>query len=247
MDQMLERLVGKAYYFCLDGYSGYNKIVLNPEDQEKTTFTCPFRVFAYRKIPFGLCSDSTTFQRCMFAIFFYMIEKCIEVFMDNFFMFGSSFRSCLTNLDIVLMQCVATNLMRNWEKCHFIVIENIVLGHKISHRGIEVDKAKVEVIEKLPPPVNIKGIRSFLGHAGFYRKFIKDFSEIEKPHATFSIRTLLFKFDDNSLIAFNILKEKLISALIIIAPNWKFTFEIMCDTSDYVVGAIFGQRKGRNF
>ena len=101
--------------------------------------------------------------------------------MDDFSIFGKSFEECLNNLNIVLGRCVQTNLVLNWEKCHFMVEEGVVLGHKISSRGIEVDKAKVEVIEKLPPPVNVKGIRSFLGHFGFYWRFIKDFSKIAKP------------------------------------------------------------------
>ena len=116
----------------------------------------------------------------MLAIFCDLVEKSIEVFMENFSSFGSSFDLCLSNLDIVLKRCVETNLVFNWEKCHFMVTEGIVLGHKISVYGIEVDKAKVEVIENLPPPANVKGIRSFLGHAGFYMSFIKDFSKIVK-------------------------------------------------------------------
>jgi len=173
MDQMLERLAVKAYYYFLDGYSGYNQIIVDPQDQEKIAFTCPFGIFAYRKMPFGQCNVPATFQRCMLAIFSNLVEKSIEVFMDDFSVFGSSFDSCLGNLDIVLSICVETNLVFNWEKCHFMVIEGIVLGHKIFERGIEVDKAKVEVIEKLPPPTNVKRIRSFLGHARFYRIMIK--------------------------------------------------------------------------
>nr|KYP59984.1 Retrovirus-related Pol polyprotein from transposon 17.6 [Cajanus cajan] len=169
MDQMLERLAGQAYYCFLDGYSGYNQIVVDLEDQEKTAFTCPFGVFAYRKMPFGLCNAPATFQRCMLVIFSDLVEKSIEVFMDDFSVFGSSFDECLTNLEVVLRRCLETNLILNWEKCHFMVTEGIVLGHKISHKGIEVDPAKVEVIEKLPPPINVKVIRSFLGHVGFYR------------------------------------------------------------------------------
>jgi len=204
-------------------------------------------LFAYRKMPFGLCNAPTTFQRCMFAIFADMIEKCIEVFMDDFSVFGSSFDDCLTNLDLVLKRCVETNLVLNLEKCHFMVTEGIVLGHKISHKGLEVDKAKVEVIEKLPPPVNIKGIKSFLGHAGFYKRFIKDFSKISKPLCNLLNKDTAFKFDDNCLAAFNILKEKLIFAPIITAPDWKLNFEIMCDVRDYAVGPILGQRKERIF
>ena len=100
--------------------------------------------------------------------------------MDDFSMFGKSFDQCLFHLAVVLKRCTETNLILNWEKCHFIVTEGIVLGHKISVKGIEVDQAKIEVIEKLPPPINVKGVRSFLGHAGFYRRFIKKISKIPK-------------------------------------------------------------------
>ncbi|XP_014511522.1 uncharacterized protein LOC106770213 [Vigna radiata var. radiata] len=193
MDQMLERLVGQAYYCFLDGYFGYNQIVVDPEDQEKIAFTCPFGIFAYSKMPFGLCNAPATFQRCMQAIFVEFMEKSIEVFMDDFSVFGDPFQRCLTNLDAVLKRCIQTNLVLNWEKCHFMVTEGIVLGHKISSKGIEVNKAKVEVIEKLPPPSNVKEIRSFLGHAGFYRRFIKDFSKIGKPLSNLLVKDTPFE------------------------------------------------------
>ncbi|XP_052723860.1 uncharacterized protein LOC128193792 [Vigna angularis] len=247
MDQMLERLAGQAFYCFLDGYSGYNQIVVDPKDQEKTAFTCPFGVFAYRKMPFGLCNAPATFQRCMQAIFADLVEKCIEVFMDDFSVFGSSFNLCLSNLEIVLERCIQTNLILNWEKCHFMVTEGIVLGHKISSRGIEVDKAKVEVIEKLPPPTNVKGIRSFLGHAGFYRRFIKDFSKIAKSLCSLLVKDTPFVLDKECLTAFKVLKDKLISAPVIIGPNWEQEFELMCDASDYAIGAVLGQRRGKVF
>ncbi|GJZ21249.1 reverse transcriptase domain-containing protein [Tanacetum coccineum] len=141
MDQMLERLAGNEYYCFLDGFSGYFQIPIDPNDQEKTTFTCPYGTFAYRRMPFGLCNAPGTFQRCMMAIFHDMIEKTMEVFMDDFSPFHGK---------------------RRYRK------EGIVLGHKISKKGIEVDKAKIDVISKLPHPTTVKGIRSFLGHAGFY-------------------------------------------------------------------------------
>ena len=128
-----------------------------------------------------------------------------------------------------------------------MVTEGIVLGHKISVRGIEVDKAKVEVIEKLPPPTNVKGIRSFLGHAGFYRRFIKDFSKIAKPLSNLLNKEVSFNFNNFCLTAFNTLKQNLISAPIITAPDWTLHFEIMCDASDYAVGAVLGQRKNKIF
>nr|GEV34576.1 reverse transcriptase domain-containing protein [Tanacetum cinerariifolium] len=156
MDQMLERLAGNQYYCFLDGFSGYFQIPIDLKDQEKTTFTCPYGTFAYRRMPFRLCNALGTFQRCMVAIFHDMIEKTMEVFMDDFSVFGNSFQSCLSHLEKMLKRCEDTNLCLNWEKSHFMVKEGIVLDHKISKEGIEVDKAKVDVITKLPHPTTIK-------------------------------------------------------------------------------------------
>ncbi|GJR21571.1 reverse transcriptase domain-containing protein [Tanacetum coccineum] len=149
MDQMLERLAGNEFYCFLDGFSGYFQIPIDPQDQEKTTFTCPYGTFAYRRMPFGLCNAPGTFQRCMMAIFHDMIEKTMEVFMDDFSVFGDSFDSCLSNFKKMLKRYEDTNLVLIWEKCHFMCREGIVLGHKISKTGIEVDRAKVDVIAKL--------------------------------------------------------------------------------------------------
>ncbi|XP_057755841.1 uncharacterized protein LOC130975025 [Arachis stenosperma] len=185
IDQMLERLADHAYYCFLDGHSGYNQIVVDPKDQEKTAFTCPFGVFAYRRMPFGLCNALATFQR--------------------------------------------------W----------IVLGYKVSYKGIEVDKAKIEIIEKLPIPVNVKAVRSFLGHAGFYRRFIKDFSKIAKPLSNLLVIDNPFIIDSNCKHAFETLKRKLITAPIITPPDWNLPFELMCDASDLAIGAVLGQKKNK--
>ncbi|GKB33104.1 reverse transcriptase domain-containing protein [Tanacetum coccineum] len=142
MDQMLERLAGNKYFCFLDGFSEYFQIPIDPMDQEKTTFTCPFGTYAYRRMPFGLCNAPTTFQRCMLAIFHDMIEESVEVFMDNFSVFGDSFDKCLNNLDKMLQRCKDAHLVFNWEKCHFMVKEEIVLGHKVSSQDLKLTKQK---------------------------------------------------------------------------------------------------------
>nr|GFB04732.1 reverse transcriptase domain-containing protein [Tanacetum cinerariifolium] len=144
------------YYCFLDGFSGYFQIPINPRDQEKTTFTCPYRTFAYRRMPFGLCNAPGTFQRCMLAIFHDMVEKTMEVFMDDFSVFENSSENCLSRIDKMLQRNEDTKLCLNLEKGHFMVKEGIVLGHKISKNGIEVDKAKIDVIVKLPHPTTVK-------------------------------------------------------------------------------------------
>ncbi|GJS52045.1 reverse transcriptase domain-containing protein [Tanacetum coccineum] len=183
----------------------------------------------------------------MLAIFHDMVEKTMEVFMDDFSVFGNSFENCLSHLEKMLQRCEDTNLCLNWEKSHFMVKEGIVLGHKISKNGIEVDKAKIDVIAKLPHPTTVKGVRSFLGHAGFYRRFIKDFSKISRPMTHLLEKNTPFIFSNECIQAFQTLKNKLTEAPILIAPNWDLPFELMCDASDYAIGAVLGQRHEKHF
>ncbi|GJX39542.1 putative nucleotidyltransferase, ribonuclease H [Tanacetum coccineum] len=218
--RMLERLAGHGYYYFLDGFSGYFQIPIAPEDQEKTTFTCPYGTFAYKRMPFGLCNAPATFQHCMIAIFHELIEDNMEVFMDDFSIFCNFFDHCLKNLEKMLKRCKETNLVLNWEKCHFMVKEGIVLGHKVSGAGIEVDKAKIEAISKFPYPTNVKAIQSFLGHAGFNRRFIKDFSQVARPITQLLVKDAPFNFSEECIQAFE---------------------------NDYAVGAVLGQRIDKHF
>ncbi|XP_073137588.1 uncharacterized protein [Henckelia pumila] len=183
------------------------KIAIAPEDQEKTTFTCPFETFAYRRMPFGLCNAPATFQRCMVSIFSDFVENILEVFMDDFTVYGDSFEDC------------------------------IVLGHVVSSKGIEVDKAKIDIIQSLPYPVSVREVRSFLGHASFYRRYIQDFAKIASPMCKLLQKDVTFEFNESCKTSFDKLKDSLTSAPIIQPPDWTKPFEIMCDASDYAVGA----------
>jgi hypothetical protein len=155
-DKMLERLVNHSFFYFLDGYSGYHQIPIHPDDQSKITFACPYGTYAYRRMSFELCNAPASFQRCMMSIFSKLIEEIMKVFMYDFSVYEKNFDDCVENLDKVLQRCEEKHLVFNWEKCHFMVKEGIVLGHLVSERGIELDRAKIEVIEQLPPPVNIK-------------------------------------------------------------------------------------------
>nr|GEU41616.1 reverse transcriptase domain-containing protein [Tanacetum cinerariifolium] len=245
-------LIDATYKILLeDDYSpkvqSQRRIPIDPKDQEKTTFTCPYGTFAYKRMSFGLCNAPGTFQQCMMAIFHDMIKQTMEVFMDDFSVFKNSFYTCLTNLEKTLKRCEETKLALNWEKSHFMVKECIILGHKISKNRIEVDKLKIEVISKLLHPTTVKGIRSFLGHAGFYRRIIKDFSKISRPMTHLLEKNSPFIFSNDCIQAFRTLKEKLTKASILIASNWDQPFELMYDASDYAVGAVLGQRVEKHF
>ncbi|GJY97656.1 reverse transcriptase domain-containing protein [Tanacetum coccineum] len=152
----------------------------------------------------------------MMAIFHDMIKKTMEVFMDDFSVFRNSFKNCLSRVDKMLQRCEDTNLCLNWEKSHFMVKEGIVLGHKISKNRIEVDKAKVDVIAKLPHPTTVKGNTPFI-------------------------------FSNECIQAFETLKKKLTEAPILIAPDWDLPFKLMCDASDFAIGAVLGQRHEKHF
>ncbi|RDX90222.1 Retrovirus-related Pol polyprotein from transposon 17.6, partial [Mucuna pruriens] len=207
IDQVLEKLIHIA-----------------PEDQPKTTFTCPFGTFAYTRILFGLCNMPSTFQRCMTSIFSNLLQDWMEVFIDDFTVYANSFDACLRNLSKVLTRCIDTNLVLNFEKCHFMVTEGIILGHLVSNRGIEVDKSKIDIITSLPNPASVREVRSFLGHVGFYRRIIQNFSKIALP-----LSKLLQKDE---------LKNQLTFIPILQAPNWDYPFELMCDASNSALGAI---------
>ena len=242
IDQIHDRLAGSNYFCFLDGYSGYNQIVIHPDDQEKTTFTCPVGTFAFRRMPFGLCNAPATFQRCMTAIFSDFLRNSLEVFMDDFSIFGNDFESCLAHLTKILEVCVRKQLVLSWEKSHFMVREGVVLGLIVSGKGLEVDKAKKEVIQNLPLPSTVKDLRSFLRHVSFYRRFIQDFSKVSKPLTTLLCKDKDFIIDEEGKHAFTMLKQALIEAPILQSHNWDLPFEIMCDILDYAVGAVLGQQ-----
>ena len=162
--------------------------------------------------------------------------------MDDITAYGGSFEECLINLETILHRCIEKNLVLNWEKCYFMVSQGIVLGHIISEKEIEVDKAKVDLISKLPPPTNVETMRQFLGHAGFYRRFIQDFSKIAKPLYKLLEKDAKFEWDSEFQQRFEELKAYLTTTPIVRAPNWQLPFEVMCDASDLAVGAILGQR-----
>nr|GEV45777.1 reverse transcriptase domain-containing protein [Tanacetum cinerariifolium] len=213
----LKELPSHLEYAFLEGTDKLHVIISNElKDEEKSA---PLKVLKSHKraIAWKIFDIKGTFQRCMMAIFHDMIEETMEVFMEDFSVFGDSFSSCLSHLDKMLKRLEDTNLVLNWEKCHFMVKEGIVLGHKISKSEIEVDRAKFDVIAKLPHP-----------------NFVK---EKETP----------FIFSKECIESFNTLKKNLTEALILVSPDWDLPFEIMCDASDYAVGVVLGQRKTKHF
>ena len=153
----------------------------------------------------------------------------------------------LRKFGTVLQRCQDKNLALNWEKCHFMVTYGIVLGHMISVARLEVDQAKVSIIKTLMPPITIKGLRSFLVHAGFYRRFIRDFSKISRSLCRLLEKDANFEFDESRKAACEEIKSRLVTTPIMVTPDWNKEFEIMCDASDYAMGEVLGQRIEKRF
>ena len=176
----------------------------------------------------------------MLNFFSDLVERIIKVYIDDVTVYGGSFEECLTNLETVLHRCIEKKLVLNWGKCHFMVNQGIVLGHIISKKGIEVDKAKIEMISKLPSPTNVETARQFLGHANFYKRFIMDFSKIAKPLYKLLEKYAKFMWDKDYQRSIEELKAYLTTTPIVRAPKRKLPFEVMCDTSDLAIGAVLG-------
>eukprot|EP00253_Pinus_taeda_P034577 PITA_34577 len=223
--------------------NGKWRIRIAPQDQDKTTFTSPWGTFAYRVLPFGLCNAPTTFQRAVIGIFSDMINDSLEIFMDEFTPYGTTFEDALQNLEKVLKRCIEAHLALSTEKCHMMMNEGIVLGHFVSLLGIHVDAAKIQVILTLPIPKTQTEVRSFLGHAGYYRRFIKDFSKIASPLFVLLTKNVEFKWNDDCEKAFDQLKNQLSIAPILRGPDWALPFHISSDASDTAIGAVLGQEE----
>ena len=209
INQVLDVLKGKKFFSFLDGLSGYNPIQISPKDQDKTTFTCPWGTFSYRVLPFGLCNAPATFHRGVLSIFVELVQDAVEIYIDDFTPYGCDFQEALTNLGKVLHKCIEKNLSLSLEKCEFLMTEGIVLGHSISQQGLRVDPNKIAIIQRVPPPQKQRDVRSFLGLARYYRRFIKDFSKLASPLFGLLAKYYEFIWSKSCKEALDILKDKL--------------------------------------
>ncbi|RDX70982.1 Retrovirus-related Pol polyprotein, partial [Mucuna pruriens] len=214
IDQVLEKLAGKSHYCFLDRFLGYMQIHIAPEDQHKTTFTFPFGTCVYSRMPFGLCNALNTFQHCMTNIFSDLLQECMEEFMDDFMVYADSFDACLENLSKVLRRCIDTNLVLNFEKCHFMY-------------PIEALKWISQKLTSYPP------FQTPL-------LFVPSWDTQASTEGSSRTSDVDFNFDQPYIEAFQELKTRLTSAPILQAPNWDLLFELMCDVSNSALGAVLG-------
>lgn len=237
-DHVIERVAGKEAYSFLDGFSGYNQVSIDPKDQHKIAFATEWRIFAYCIMPFGLTNAPATFQRLMVHAFKNHLRDFLEIFMDDLCVHSLLREDHILHLEKIFEKCRIYRICLNPEKCKFMVCQGKILGHIVSKNGISTDMDKIQVIVTLPQPINARGVQCFMGHCGYYRRFIFMYASIAKPLYTFLV---IFDWTDECEQAFHKLKEALISAPILRAPNWNLIFHVHIDASSFAIGCILTQ------
>ncbi|MCO5572921.1 hypothetical protein L7F22_037746 [Adiantum nelumboides] len=237
-EHVLERVAGKEAYSFLDGFLGYNQLLIDPKDQHKTAFAIEWGNFAYKIMPFGLTNALATFQRLMSHAFKEYLRNFLEVYMDDLCVHSSIRVDHFEHLKNVFEKCRLYRICLNPEKCIFMARQGNTLGHIVSKNGIATDMDKIHVIADLPRPTTVKGVQTFMGHCGYYRRFIYMYVIITKP--MYGLITL-FVWTDECEESFNKLKQALTSAQILKAPDWDKIFQVHVDASNFAIGCILAQ------
>ena len=237
-DHVLERVAGKEAYSFLDGFSGYNQVSIAMRDQHKTAFATEWGIFAYRVMPFGLTNAPATFQRLMVHAFKAYLRDFLEIFMDDLCVHSKARQDHVGHLIKVFVQCRIYRISLNPEKCKFMVRQGKILGHIVSKNGISTDLDKISVIVDLPRPLNYKGVQIFMGHCGYYRRFIYMYAAIARPLYALLV---VFNWTNECDISFEKLKKALVSAPILKAPDWNIPFHVHIDASNFAIGCILAQ------
>ena len=237
-DHVLERVAGKQAYSFLDGFSGYNQVSIKPEDQHKTAFATEWGIFAYKVMPFGLTNAPATFQRLMSHAFKEYLRIFLEIFMDDLCVHTLKREDHVPQLRQVFDKCRVYRICLNPDKCKFMVRQGRILGHIVSANGIATEEEKIKVILELPRPEDYKGVQIFMGHCGYYRRFIYMYAEVAKPLYALLI---IFEWTEECEESFHKLKQALVTAPILKAPDWNIPFHVHIDASNFAIGCILAQ------
>ncbi|CAG2221615.1 unnamed protein product [Mytilus edulis] len=241
IDSSLDSLGNNKWFSTIDLASGYWQVLVDEKDRPKTAFSCHKGLFQFKVMPFGLCNAPSCFERLMDIVLKgYQWERCM-CYLDDVIIFGPTFEKALENLDLVFDRFRKASLKLKPKKCFLFQHQVLYLGHLVSDKGIACDPAKIESVSDWPVPKNVNEVRSFLGLAGYYRRFIPSFSEIASPMTNLTKKGLKFLWDQDCQNAFEVLKEKLISAPILSYPIGDGEFILDTDASGHAIGAVLSQ------
>jgi hypothetical protein len=244
-DTLLDSVAGFECYSFLDGFSGYNQIRIALRDKLLTTFTTDWGIFAHNVMPFGLCNAPPTFQRLMTIAFQEYSRKFIEIFLEDFCVFSSK-ANYAESLEKCFEQCKEYGISINAAKSQFAVPFGKLVGHIVSSQGIATDLDKVAIIIELPIPINVTRIRAFLGHVGYYRRYIYKYANIAIPLTELTKKSEIAPvWTEACTKAFNTLKHKLTTAPVLVPPDWNKDFEVYVDASNVAIGSVLSQKDGK--
>ncbi|XP_019091104.1 PREDICTED: uncharacterized protein LOC104743811 [Camelina sativa] len=241
LDDMLDELHGSSIFSKIDLKSGYHQIRMKEGDEWKTAFKTKQGLYEWLVMPFGLTNAPSTFMRLMNHVLRKHIGDFVVVYFDDILVYSKNLEDHVMHLKLVLDLLRKEKLYANFKKCTFCTDNLVFLGFVVSADGIKVDEEKVKAIKDWPSPTNVSEVRSFHGLAGFYRRFVKDFSTIAAPLTEVIKKDVGFKWEAAQENAFQALKEKLTNSPVLILPNFMKTFEIECDASGIGIGAVLMQ------
>ena len=242
LDDMLDELSGSTIFTKIDLRSGYHQIRMKTGDEWKTAFKTKFGLYEWLVMPFGLTNAPSTFMRLMNHVLRTFIGKFVVVYFDDILIYSKSFDEHVKHIRQVLDELRKEKLFANLEKCSFCTDHVVFLGFVVSAKGIEVDESKVKAIKDWPAPTNVSQVRSFHGLAGFYRRFVRDFSTIASPLNELTKKGVEFKWGNSQEDAFQELKKRLTEAPVLILPDFTKTFEVECDASGIGIGGVLMQQ-----
>ena len=242
LDDMLDELSGSTIFTKIDLRSGYHQIRMKTGDEWKTAFKTKFGLYEWLVMPFGLTNAPSTFMRLMNHVLRTFIGKFVVVYFDDILIYNKSFDEHVKHIRQVLDELRKEKLFANLEKCSFCTDHVVFLGFVVSAKGIEVDESKVQAMKDWPAPTNVSQVRSFHGLAGFYRRFVRDFSTIASPFNELTKKGVEFKWGNSQEDAFQELKKRLTEAPVLILPDFTKTFEVECDASGIGIGGVLMQQ-----
>jgi len=243
IDACLDAMATASWFSVFDLQSAYHQVLVNPADSDKTAFICPRGMFKFRKMPFGLCNAGATFQRLMDIIMSGLCFQVCLVYLDDIIVFSQTPEQHLVRLRIVLERLRSAGLKLKPEKCTLFQKSVAFLGHVVSGRGIETDPVKTQAVKEWPIPKSIREVRAFLGLAGYYRRFVRDFAAIAAPLHALMGKGKTFKWDSATQQAFDKLKEALTSPPILAMPTDEGDYILDTDASDTAIGAVLSVRQ----
>lgn len=244
IDESIDSLDGSKYFCTLDLAAGYWQVPLDEDAKMKSAFVVPGGLYQFEVMPFGLCNAPSTFERLMEAVLSGLQWKILLIYLDDVIIFGSSVDEVVERMKIVLDRFRSAHLKLKPKKCHLFQKEVLYLGHVVSEQGVSTDPAKIEAVSCWPTPTNPTDVRSFLGLASYYRRFIKKFADIAKPLTALTQRDHPFIWTEECASAFATLKERLTTAPILSYPKI-LDFLLDTDTSKYGIGEPFFHKRKR--